>query len=924
MRISLGVLLLAVALGVVGFFTYAAFVSTDSEEFLGSAGAWARAAGAGVITITVTLAIWLMTQRIRAARAGSNDRGASSRASASDMSSAAAGEGSTAKTMSDLRAGRDIHVTVEASREDRGPVDRPPAKQPEKRERGRPDVYIARLPRTGAEFVGRDDQLKALDDAWADGKTSVVEVVAWGGVGKSALVNRWVGVMTGDDYRGAKKVYAWSFYSQGTSETAASSDQFVSHALEWFGDPDPTRGSPWDKGERLANLVREQRTLLILDGLEPLQAARPEEGRIRDPALQTLLKELAGSNPGLCVVTTRIRATDLDGMLGTSVALIALEHLSREAGIELLRSLDVTGTDPELEAAVEEFKGHALALTLLGSLLRDGYGGDIRRWREVPPLETSDEKGGHARRVMESYERWFGGRRAAAFRLLSRVIPWLPGWRANSPEVAVLGMLGLFNRPADGAAIEALRRPPAIRGLTDPIVGIDEARWASAVARLRRARLVAQVDATQPDALDAHPLVREHFAERLKGDSPRAWREASGRLYDHYRDTAKPLPDTSEEMQPLYHAVAHGCEAGRHQEALDEVYRARIQRGNELFCTRKLGAFGANLAVLSGFFDPPWHRPVAALRDAARAFVLNEVGINLRAVGRLGEAVEAMRAALEAYEAQKDWQNAAWSAGNLGELYSTMGELAEALRFTKQAVERADRSEEEFGRLRRRAQLGDTLHLLGRVQEAEAAFAEAEAIQRARQSEAPLLYQVEGFWYCDLLLTRGKHEAVLERATQTLVWAADAKLSLPAFALDHLSLGRAHMMKAQAEGGRDFSRAAGCLDESVRRLHDAGRQDQLPRGLLARAELRRMTKDHAGAHRDLDEVMTIAERGGMRRYEADCHLGYARLAMAEEDRTTAREHLDTAKRMIQEMGYRRRDLEVAELEKELAQPVSGA
>lgn len=33
-----------------------------------------------------------------------------------------------------------------------------------------------------------------------------------------------------------------------------SADQFIPAALTCFGDPDPTQGSPWDKGERLESI----------------------------------------------------------------------------------------------------------------------------------------------------------------------------------------------------------------------------------------------------------------------------------------------------------------------------------------------------------------------------------------------------------------------------------------------------------------------------------------------------------------------------------------------------------------------------------------------------------------------------------------------------------------------------------------------
>ena len=126
-------------------------------------------------------------------------------------------------------------------------------------------------------------------------------------MGKTALINVWLNKMCDDQYRGAERVYGWSFYSQGASEKKqVSTDLFIASALEWFGDPDPNKGTPWEKGERLADLIKKKRTLLILDGLEPLQNPPGEkQGRIRDPALKCLLRELARHNSGLCIVTIK-------------------------------------------------------------------------------------------------------------------------------------------------------------------------------------------------------------------------------------------------------------------------------------------------------------------------------------------------------------------------------------------------------------------------------------------------------------------------------------------------------------------------------------------------------------------------------------------------------------------------------------------
>jgi hypothetical protein len=147
------------------------------------------------------------------------------------------------------------------------------------------DIALAKLPSTGADLFGRDEQLTALDEAWEDGKTNVVTLVAFGGVGKTALVNVWLRRMQKDGFRGARRVYGWSFYSQGTSEDRqASGDEFLSAALKWFGEKEILK-SAWDRGERLAQLCRENRTLLVLDGLEPLQHPPGEQtGKLRDNA----------------------------------------------------------------------------------------------------------------------------------------------------------------------------------------------------------------------------------------------------------------------------------------------------------------------------------------------------------------------------------------------------------------------------------------------------------------------------------------------------------------------------------------------------------------------------------------------------------------------------------------------------------------
>jgi tetratricopeptide (TPR) repeat protein len=484
-------------------------------------------------------------------------------------------------------------------------------------------ISVARLPVTGSDVFGREEDIAFLDAAWANKDANLVTIVAWAGVGKSTLVNHWLRRMATDHYRSAELIFGWSFYRQGSSGETSSADEFLDAALTWFRDPDPRLGTAWQKGERLARLIADRRTLLVLDGLEPLQnPPGPQEGRLREPSLQALLRELAAFNRGLCVITTRTPIADIADHERTSAPRRDLEQLSSDAGAQLLQALGVKGDEAELRSASDEFQGHCLALTLLGSYLTDAYNGDIRYRREVSERLAHDVRQGvHAQRVMESYQTWFG----------------------EGPELSLLRILGLFDRPADEKTLGALLRPPPIRGLTEPLSDLSPTEWRTILARLRRARLLAGGDPQNPDYLDTHPLVREYFGEQLRSQRIEAWKECNRRLFNHYRTLGPELPDTFRQMEPLFLAVICGCNAGLFRAALHEVYIPRIQQGNASFAANVLGAGGALLSVLVHFFEHGrWDSPVKigvegqSLTAEDQLFILTQAGLYLSVTRGLG------------------------------------------------------------------------------------------------------------------------------------------------------------------------------------------------------------------------------------------------------------------------------------------------
>ena len=174
----------------------------------------------------------------------------------------------------------------------------------------------------------------------------------------------------------------------------------------------------------------------------------------------------------------------------------------------------------------------------------------------------------------------------------------------------------------------------------------------------------------------------------------------------------------------------------------------------------------------------------------------------------------------------------------------------------------ADRSGDASQRMINRTTHADALHQAGRRAEAEARFREAEEMQAENQPAYSLLYSVQGFQYCDLLLAATERaawqcilgsaglqpadfrivpetpqravtdkflsshgdapcsaahdarrsgqdarapqiqscRAVSQRAAQTLQWAEGNNLSLLSIALNHLTLSRAALYEAILEG----------------------------------------------------------------------------------------------------------------------------
>ena len=430
-------------------------------------------------------------------------------------------------------------------------------------------VAIAGLPMRASTFIGRKNELERLRTAWnstaagadPEQKTNVFVLHAIGGAGKSALLQEFLHSLNCAATSEAHTVFAWSAYSQGSGDNrTANADECIAKALKFFGhdlERDPIQNSV-ERGRKLARLAGERRALVILDGVEPLQdAPHINDGRLKDRGLSEFIQMLARNNKGLLLITSRQEFPELAKSQAPHVIFEALDRMGTTEGVKLLEALGVHGKRSEMECAVEEVQGHALSLNLLGSYLSKVHAGDVNQREQFRLGEIEDVDADFAgdltaryaqgvARILEGavarFEALENGTNAPARTMIRRLMAFLSistAARAGIPEIAILYMVGLFDRPAEPEALQALRAEPVIPGLTEAFAGLSEAqrdaRWNVAVGRLRQLKLLAAENPNEPGGLDAHPIVRAHFGARFKALAPDAYVKAHSRLYDFYR-----------------------------------------------------------------------------------------------------------------------------------------------------------------------------------------------------------------------------------------------------------------------------------------------------------------------------------------------------------------------------------------------------
>ena len=206
-------------------------------------------------------------------------------------------------------------------------------------------------------------------------------------------------------------------------------------------------------------------------------------------------------------------------------------------------------------------------------------------------------------------------------------------WLAGQPVLrAIMHMVGLFDRPASGDCLKALRAKPMIEGLTDEIVKLDDSEWQRAVARLREVRFLATAG---PDDPTRSTPIRWCANGSASGCGRRTSRHGKPPMAG-FTSTCATRPrkarrrrskTSRRSIRPSPMAAAPAATRRRWTRFTGPHLPARPDGTLEFYASKKLGAIGSDLAAVSWFFDKPYETPVAALAPSDQAWVLTEAAL---------------------------------------------------------------------------------------------------------------------------------------------------------------------------------------------------------------------------------------------------------------------------------------------------------
>jgi len=719
----------------------------------------------------------------------------------------------------------------------------------------KPGVFLNDAAQVVEEWVERSELTEGMNSAWNDGETRVVGLIGFGGSGKSSLARNWMDSLNPKP----DAVFWWNW------NLKPNADEFFEAAVRHFTDGSidlSSFDSSIIRARLLARLLEGGRYVFILDGLESIQHQSADRyGSLRPEPVREFLRFFAGTNHrSFCLITSRAPIVDLERFIAT-FRWFEVDRLNQADGMALLQRFDIGLPNSLLGKIVDDWQGHVLSLALIGGQLR---GRENMMPHEIPVPSAKPSEKDRVQSLLQYYKRSLA-----------------------EDERATLFCISLFRTPAPVDAVREIF-PELLP------VGFKARDLDSIFSGLRSRRLIQQTGTL--NEVTEHPLIREYFYDLLLDEKRELSEHLHTRIGDLYSARAGEPPATPQlaELSDWIEAAYHFCRGGQYDRAFD-VYNDKIEQGDERVLSWKLNAYSTIAAIVEQFFRNEESQDPLVESVERQWFLINRLGVCRMNLGRLKKAAELFSKATALAEQHNLLKEQLYSSENQVESNSNLGFLKVAHNRAKEAVRLAKDLNEP-------PELRDALsyqawiaHLSGEIEDANAAFHEAEKLQAEIEPENPYVMSLYGIWHADHLRRTGDFEAA-ESAIRRVLAYAEAKEMLDDISQCWRLLG--DLASARA----DHKVAEACYAEALKLARNMSEVTVLLEALLARGRWA-ASVNAEDARSNLEEALHYACGGLYGLYETDVRIGLARLEKAEGNRESARKQAKRAYDLAANSNY---------------------
>src|SRR3989440_6193532 len=379
--------------------------------------------------------------------------------------------------------------------------------------------------------------------------------------------------------------------------------------------------------------------------------------------------------------------------------------LEVDEGIELLRKVGVEADEQGLRTVVERCAGHAFALTLLASLLRNRH----------LSLATFFQDPTYA-------QLWSGN-------IARNLLDYIYKQQLDADQRRLLFAFSIYREPAPLHAAQAI---------------IEESEAVSKVQSDLDALLSQHLlQAAGEGNYQLHAIVANyaqgHFIEgdeRANRAALQAAHVKAAQYYLQQSETHYPPPEKRQhmsDMEPLIEAVWQYCQAEQWQEAYG------LMEDNSIYRNLKNWGGDAILLELYTLLLPPEKWQAERLQAA---HIYNNLGLVCRALGRTQLAREHLERALRIYEKEGDRVDESWSLNHLGRVYSQLGNKEQARTYYEQALRICQQEGDRLGEATALNNLGWVCSALGQKEQEQKYYEQALSIFKKigdRKGEASTL-----------------------------------------------------------------------------------------------------------------------------------------------------------------------------------------